>query len=634
MPLSRRDQWRPRGIEGLEPNAWNALRSVDNVCVSAGPGAGKTEFLAQRAVYLLETGLCPSPQRILAISFKTDAASNLATRVRERCPAHLADRFVSMTFDAFTKQLVDRFHASIPTSWRPTRPYEIAFSNDRHVQSILDSARANARAEWKYDIGGLNASTFEARHVGKYCLPLISATANTATEYAVREWWQTHLRGGRSSSLTFTGINRLAEVLLRANDRIAHALRATYKFVFIDEFQDTTYAQYGFVVSAFRNTRVTAVGDTKQRIMGWAGALPDAFSHFGRNFGAEPIPLLSNFRSSTDLVLIQHVIARALDAGMPASVSCIGRDVVGDAAQVWKSTTEADEAKYLADWLASDIRQRKKPLREYAILVRQKADAFEEKLAPALERVGVCLRNESRMIGRTSLQDMLVDGFVQIVFSLLHLGAERRSPAAWNHVARVVQTLRRCDPDDEPKCQRAESDLQRFVAWLRGAMASTSPASESASVVMDAIVGFLDPVALRQSFTEYRTGDRLTIMMESLRMYVAECAAVTGTWAECINALEGTDKLALMTVHKSKGLEYDTILFVGLDDAMWWSHSRGNPEGTATFFVALSRAKQRAIFTFCRARGLRTRVADLYELLASAGVSEVEVPHHVLTTDA
>lgn len=78
-----------------------------------------------------------------------------------------------------------------------------------------------------------------------------------------------------------------------------------------------------------------------------------------------------------------------------------------------------------------------------------------------------------------------------------------------------------------------------------------------------------------------------------------------------------------MTVHKSKGLEYDTILFIGLDDQMWWSYSAGNPEGMATFFVALSRAKQRAIFTFCRARGARTKVADLYQLLSAAGVPEL-----------
>jgi hypothetical protein len=72
-------------------------------------------------------------------------------------------------------------------------------------------------------------------------------------------------------------------------------------------------------------------------------------------------------------------------------------------------------------------------------------------------------------------------------------------------------------------------------------------------------------------------------------------------------------------------LEYDTILFVGLDDSTWWSYSPGNPEGLSTFFVALSRAKQRAIFTFCQTRGDRKKIADLYKLLAEAGVQERSV---------
>ena len=98
MPLVATDAWQPRGIADLEPNAWHVLHHQGNACVVAGPGAGKTEFLAQRAAYLLETGTCPAPNRVLAISFKTDAAENLATRVRERCDRSQANRFVSDDF--------------------------------------------------------------------------------------------------------------------------------------------------------------------------------------------------------------------------------------------------------------------------------------------------------------------------------------------------------------------------------------------------------------------------------------------------------------------------------------------------------------------------------------------------------
>ncbi|RVU18347.1 UvrD-helicase domain-containing protein, partial [Methylobacterium oryzihabitans] len=125
MPLVTPEAWRPRGIGDLEPNAWYVLRRQGNTCVVAGPGAGKTEFLAQRAAYLLETGACPAPHLVLAISFKTAAAENLAARVRERCKRGQAERFTSLTFDAFTKSLVDRFLPSIPADWRPTKPYDI-----------------------------------------------------------------------------------------------------------------------------------------------------------------------------------------------------------------------------------------------------------------------------------------------------------------------------------------------------------------------------------------------------------------------------------------------------------------------------------------------------------------------------
>jgi superfamily I DNA/RNA helicase len=84
--MSRRliapEEWRPRGIANLEPAAWEALRSETSISVVAGPGAGKSEFLAQKPAYLLETGLCRPPRQILAISFKTDAAANLGARVR------------------------------------------------------------------------------------------------------------------------------------------------------------------------------------------------------------------------------------------------------------------------------------------------------------------------------------------------------------------------------------------------------------------------------------------------------------------------------------------------------------------------------------------------------------------------
>lgn len=75
-----------------------------------------------------------------------------------------------------------------------------------------------------------------------------------------------------------------------------------------------------------------------------------------------------------------------------------------------------------------------------------------------------------------------------------------------------------------------------------------------------------------------------------------------------------------MTVHKSKGLEYHTVIFMGLEDSAWFNFQRQSDEETAGFFVAFTRAKQRVIFTYCSARGSRAQIAPLYDLLKKAGV--------------
>jgi len=616
--------WRPIGIADLEPNAWTALRNEGSTCVVAGPGSGKTEFLAQRAAFLLQTGVCPPPRRILAISFKRDAAENLASRVRKRCPPEQAARFVSMTFDSFAKSLVDRFLAAIPARWRPTHPYDIAFPKTREINKFLDLARLSAPAAWQAEIAGFRPMEFEAHQVGNRRLAIDGTSPTSGAEFAVQKWWAEHLHGQSRSALTFVLINRLAELLLRSNPQILRAQRLTYPFVFVDEFQDTTYAQYDLLLSAFSDGRtvVTAVGDDKQRIMEWAGARVDAFAQLEADIGARRVPLLLNFRSSDDLVRIQHVVARALDTGAIVTQAQTSRAVDGDVAQVWTFNSETAEAEKIASWLSAEMRLRGTNPRDYAILVRQTADRFETQLTEAFASVGLGLRNESKAVGRTTLQDLLAEELTRIGLAVLHLGTQRRAPEAWAVASHAVLRLRAADLEDEAECLRAERGLTDFLAGLRDEMKAMPPTPEKAEELADRLFTFLDLAAVARTFTTYGVGDNLSIAVEAFRAYLSTCATGVQTWRGCLEAFEGLAQVPLMTVHKSKGLEYDTILFVGLDDKMWWSHTAGNPEGIATFFVALSRAKQRAIFTFCRGRGRRAGIADLYKLLADAGVPE------------
>ncbi|WP_426022426.1 UvrD-helicase domain-containing protein [Brevundimonas sp. PWP3-1b1] len=419
----------------------------------------------------------------------------------------------------------------------------------------------------------------------------------------------------------------MAELLLRSNPQIANALRATYPFIFVDEFQDTTFAQYDFLYSVFRGSSavITGVGDDKQRIMGWAGARPDAFARLEADFHALRVPLLFNFRSSPDLVAIQHVVARVLDPSSPQVVAKTGKLIDGDVAQIWNSPTCAQETRHLATWLASDMTRRGRRPRDYAILVKQKAEAVDTELRAPMAASGLRIRNESALVGKVPLQDLLSDSLCRLVVAALRLGSVQRSPKAWQYLSAAVSALRAIPPGDDAADARAEAALSRFLAGLRKDMTETAPSAEAAVNIAEAVLTFLDPAAVQRTYVEYGAGNLLEIVVEGLLQHLMASATGVSTWSECLDAFEGLDQIPLMTVHKSKGLEYDTIVFMGLDDQAWWAHKPGDKEGLAAFFVALSRAKQRAIFAFCQQRGQRSKVAELYALLGQAGVPEIAI---------
>lgn len=621
------ESWRPAGIDDIERKAWTALRHPRNVCVVAGPGAGKTEFLAQKATYLLQTGACPPPYNILAISFKRDAAENLAKRVRKRCPPEQARRFVSMTFDSFTKNLVDRFYEAIPEIWRPTRRYDVLFPKTRDVRDFLTQALAEAPSvTWRNEIGGLKSENFESHAIGRMRLDPSSKKPRNGVEFAVARWWEENWGYRPRSRLSFVMINRLAELLLRENPQIVKAMRLTYRFVFLDEFQDTTYAQYDFLKTAFHGSRakLTAVGDDKQRIMVWAGARDDAFSRFAKDFASDKVELLFNYRSSPELVRIQHVVARALEPETIPSKSQVASTIDTDAARIWNFPNEDAEAEHVAHWIRNDMQQRNLTPRDFVLLVRQKAEDFEKRLTDAFQRASLKIRNESKNIGKTTLQDLLSEELTRMILSILRLGLPGRHAAAWRASVDALTLTSGVDPEDEVACHRVETTLTSFRRSLRAEF-KIAPFKADFEKIVRQVFDLLDLKAVARSISQYSVGDQLEITSEAIILHLAACAKHARKWSDCLDSFEGIDQVPLMTVHKSKGLEYDTVIFLGLDDNSWWSHTPSNPEGCSTFFVALSRAKQRAIFTYCRSRD-RRKVADLYQLLTEAGVQERTFP--------
>ncbi|AGW12393.1 UvrD-helicase domain-containing protein [Megalodesulfovibrio gigas] len=590
MSLVYPADWRPQGVEDLEPGAWEALRETSRcVLVTAGAGAGKTEFLAQKAAYLLQTGICPSPKRILAISFKRDAARNLTMRLEKRCTPEQARRFHSFTFDAFAKGLLDRFRAAIPGEFQPPSDYRIVMPGQKDYQEAIK----------EHNIPYVNAQQLESLVITTD-LPLEGDDLNVR---AVRSYWQSQYQ--REVLLSFPMIKRLVLLLLKENVFIRRALQITYPVIFLDEFQDITGPQYELLRAAFHGAspNMTAVGDDKQRIMGWAGAMPDAFQRFSTDHDACRIQLLCNWRSHKELVRIQHVIARQIDQNVVTPVARAKRTVGGEIAAIWQFDTEAQEAEMLASWLAREVENNVVEPHKTAVLVRMRAKEIEAKLSLAFIQKGLRLRNLARDIGGISIQDVLSEELTQILLPILRLGSTTRSPENWEATVRNLQFLEAIGSEDDKALQKLHRRLDAMVRTLRATMQNCQPTDVIAEAVALTVLGSIRPESIRNAFPQYNRQQDFDRVWGGIITLLKECASVGTDWPTLLDEFEGLGQVVLMTIHKSKGLEFHTMIFYGLDNQTWWSLRQNRKEELSSFFVAFTRARQRAFFTFCSGRG-------------------------------
>jgi len=613
----RPSEWTPIGVEDLEPQALEVVRSSTHRSVIAGPGSGKTELLAQRACYLLQTGLCPSPRRILAISFKKDAAKNLKDRVVRRCRREDALRFDSLTFDAFSKGLLDRFFQALPEIWRPTSEYEIYTPTNSTISEFFNTLIQLETANTaKTAIRAFPQRSFMKTRVLGMPLPSEEIDATDIGSSAARKWWDGDLRGRALSRLSFPMIGRLAELLLRVNPQILRAIRSTYAYVFMDEFQDTTHVQYDLVKTAFleSHTILTAVGDNKQQIMRWAMALDDSFGAFEKDFKAKRVSLIRNYRSSPELVRIQHAIALLVDPHSKHAEAVNHVEFSGDACAILEFETPEAEARYLADAVLSSIQENQLTPRDFALLVKQQPSNYAPLLAKAFRERGLKIRVEAE------LQDILTEPLSVMLIAFLRAGMREHAGVAWSDCCEVLARCHGIDLSDQSDGRELQKDLDRFLLLLQKKMREPAKNEKDVRALLQMIIKFLGLERIKLIYPEYRQGQWLEELLEQVVKYLTKSCTATSNWESALADFEGLDTIPIMTIHKSKGLEYHTIVFVGLDDAAWWSFRTQPEESRSAFFVAFSRAKQRILFTYCEERGRRKDIASLYEVLQTAGV--------------
>jgi len=201
---------------------------------------------------------------------------------------------------------------------------------------------------------------------------------------------------------------------------------------------------------------------------------------------------------------------------------------------------------------------------------------------------------------------------------LLRLGASAKSPSDWDLSQRNLHYLYGIDPSNDAEVNKLQRKLQEFVRALRRIMRENDPAPDAAREIAIAARDFWGAGLIRQVFPAYRRQQDFQRAWNGFLALLSECTGVAENWRAVLDEFEGKGQVPLMTIHKSKRLEFHTMIFYGLDNQTWWSLKPNNKEDLNVFYVAFTRAEQRAFFTLCRERGGAIRWLE--ELLIPAGV--------------
>ena len=533
------DDWRPIDGLTLEPGAFKAVTASKNMVVSAGPGAGKTELLAQRADFLFRTGRCLYPQRILSISFKTDSARNLSKRVRKRSGDQYAERFDSITFDAFAKMIVDNYRVALPDKYRLSEDYDIDVS-------IKDDDFQSKRTNFKQ-------------------------------------------------------LMKRACQILDQNPYALYGLRQTYSYVFMDEFQDTTNLQYNMVKRIFQKSGsiVTAVGDTKQTIMQWAGALPGIMRNYKTDFDADVVQLYQNFRSLPRLRRAQRNVISILNPTIDSSADAISGD--DGVIQICPYTSDIEEAEDLTNKIQRWLENGTNP-NEIAVLVRQQPNYVAQPIMHALQEKGIAYCNEAK------LQDLLVDPAAAVIFNFLRVVIKGADPEAYIALKQFAELA----SVTELAAQRLDRQLTELISQATQKVHSSGFKNSDHDAWKTLLNGLwkIFPDALFRSLSRsYHQGTRLQEVKQQAYQAFFDELRVDDDPSQALRRLSGEDAIRILTIHKSKGLEFEKVIVLGVEEQLFWSNSRDYADNTSiprdllhVFFVAISRAKHELVLTSASTR--------------------------------
>lgn len=576
--------------------------------IVAGAGAGKTKTITHRIARLIERGV--PAHNLLGITFTNKAAGEMRERVR-RLLGERGSIPLLVTFHSLSVRLLREFGSRVEV---PDR--FVIWDRDDSLRAIKRTLRALGRE--RDNPRPLLAAISRAKAAGK-TLEEYASDARGFWELDVADIWRGYDRELREAlALDFDDLLLKARQLLRDHADVRALLQGRWTHITVDEYQDTSGVQFEITqLLAGMARNVCVVGDLDQSIYTWRQARLENLLSFEKHFsGTKVIRLEDNYRSSGTIIAAANSIIEKNRNRIPKRLSATRE--IGEPLYLFDARDEEDEAWFAALTSKALIEKRAIRPREIAVLFRTTAQsrAFEN----AFLQCGVPYKViGTRFFERKEVKDALA--YLRVALS------EGDPLRATNRgdLTRILgvpsrgigeATLSRALAGDEsalPSSALAKLELFRSALLAMRQAQSTLSASE-------AVKFMLEYSGLERLYRDSRDPDdkeRWSNLRELVNVAVRydvespphgielllEEAALQSDQDEI---KDEENRISLMTVHASKGLEFDTVFVTGLEQGLFptlkMDENTDPEEERRLFYVALTRGKDRVFLSFARTR--------------------------------
>ena len=613
-----------------------AVTTTDGpVLVVAGPGSGKTRVLTYRIAHLIENGV--KPWEILALTFTNKAAKAMKDRIEDVVGVR-AQKVWAGTFHSIFARLLRGdasrigfesnftiYDSDDSKSLIKNIIKELNLSKDQYNENALLTRISSAKSNL------ISPIAYEQN------VALMAEDKQTKRPFIHKIYAEYAMRCKRAGAMDFDDLLYQLYVLLHKNPDIADKYRARFKYVLVDEFQDTNFLQYQIVrklvVYPDSPINVCVVGDDAQSIYAFRGATIENILDFQKDFvDLKTFKLEQNYRSTQHIVDAANKVINHNKRQIPKKIWTDKGE--GQKIKIMKTQSDQEEAKRVADLIMEQKNRYHFMNGDFAILYRTNAQSrpFEE----ALRRINIPYRvfGGQSFYSRKEVKDMIA--YLRLVVNQNDDEALRRiinfpTRGIGDATLEKIATLARQNGETLwvtlPKyigTTRENNALQNFVAMFSMFIqrAQKANAYEIANYIykqsglQDKLkqdttlegVGRIENVnALINAISEFVDNDEETDDIiqpdKSLSTYLQNIALVT----EADNSDPNADVVTLMSVHSAKGLEYKSVIVGGMESDLFPSFmSKDAPDGMdeerRLFYVAITRAEEFLTLAYATSR--------------------------------